>query len=165
MKLHADCATTVVVGCRRRLRLALPEMRSLPSAKPFAESKISGTRQRPLLPSVVLGKEKHSANKSLPRAKHSATTNTRQRVAMPRARLSAKKGARQRVAVRHRQLTAVSFAECTPQGTRQRTNLPSAGKRHSTKRGLCRVSALTLGKHILFFSYFCNQTFCIVIIR
>jgi hypothetical protein len=110
-------------------------------------------------------KEKHSANRSLPRAKHSAKTNTRQRADMPRARLSAKKGARQTAAVRHRQLMDVVFAEFSPQGTRQRTNLPSAGKRHSAKRGLCREPAPTLGKHILFFSYFCNQTFCIVIIR
>jgi len=58
--------------------LSLPETRTLPSAKGFAEYNFSGTRQTIYLPSAIektLGKKKHSANKvvcRVPRGWHSA---------------------------------------------------------------------------------------------
>jgi len=56
----------------------LPETRTLPSAKGFAEYNFSGTRQTIYLPSAIektLGKKRHSANKvvcRVPRGWHSA---------------------------------------------------------------------------------------------
>ena len=50
----------------------LPETRTLPSAKGFAEYNFSGTRQTIYLPSAIektLGKKKHSAKRCLPSAK------------------------------------------------------------------------------------------------
>ena len=70
--------------------ISLPETETLPSAKFFAECQKSGTRQRPSLPSAVLGKELHSAKIYLPSARHSAKMGTRQRTSLPSARLSAK---------------------------------------------------------------------------
>jgi len=58
--------------------LSLPETRTLPSAKGFAEYNFSGTRQTIYLPSAIektLGKKRHSANKvvcRVPRGWHSA---------------------------------------------------------------------------------------------
>jgi hypothetical protein len=46
-----------------RLLVTLRETRSLPSASVFAECQISGTRQRPALPSAALSKTWHSAKR------------------------------------------------------------------------------------------------------
>jgi hypothetical protein len=51
---------------------ALQEIGTLPSAQIFAECQISGTRQRPPLPSAALGETWHSANRALPSVWHSA---------------------------------------------------------------------------------------------
>jgi hypothetical protein len=70
---------------------SLPESHALPSVQVFAECTISSTQQRASLPSVTLGKTKHSAKQntrqrdSLPSVGHSAKKNTRQTKHLPSA--------------------------------------------------------------------------------
>jgi hypothetical protein len=81
-------------------RPKLAQVRATAGNRHFAECqelcRVSFIGQRASLPSVVLGKSRHSANSPLPSVRHSAKTSTRQSHYLLSARLSAKKAARQR---------------------------------------------------------------------
>jgi hypothetical protein len=58
----------------------LPERPALPSVKRFAECYMSGTRQTLSLPSVTLGKEKHTVNCPFAERPTLGIKNTRQNI-------------------------------------------------------------------------------------
>ena len=72
--------------------IVLPETGPLPRASVFAESQMSGSRQRKVCRESALGKGRPSAKPYLPRARPSAKNSSRQPGPLPRVRPSAKKG-------------------------------------------------------------------------
>ena len=115
---------------------ALPETGPLPRASVFAESQMSGSRQRKVCRELALGNSRPSAKAYLPRARPSAKNSSRQPGPLPRVRPSAKKGRRQPVTAGKRPSPAVCFAEGQ--------NLALG------KELLCRVSFLCPRQNIFF---------------
>jgi hypothetical protein len=125
--------------------LPLPETRPLPSAEGFAEGQISGSRQRRSLPSVTLGKDRHSANNlgtrqstSMPSVRLSAKPDTWQTTTLPRVRHSAKSDTWQKVTATNGRQLPLIFAEC--QLTLAKTDF-------------AKCHFLTLGKSFFFFAF------------
>ena len=133
-------------------------MRSLPSARSFAECRNTGTRQRDSLPSVAHGKAGTRQRLSLPSAKHSVKRDTRQTSSLPSVRHSAKNNPRQNTSadaggpsiILCRVLAVSTRQTCClcrvrKPGTRQRGSFAECQFRHSAK--------------YFYFFYFCFQNF------
>ena len=68
LRLMSYCSQSLHIWPQQALR----EMRSLPSARSFAECRNTSTRQRDSLPNAALGKAGTRQRPSLPSAKHSS---------------------------------------------------------------------------------------------
>jgi hypothetical protein len=124
----------------------------MPSAKHFAECKISGTRQRDRLPSAALGKYKHTVNstftecRTLGKAQHTVNSSFTECHALGKGRHSANR--RQEVTVGD----AVTVCRVS-------------GPRHSAKKACAECRGQTLGKIYKFFFFNFSKNFSIVFLQ
>ena len=118
----------------------------MPRASVFAESQMSGFRQRKVCRESALSNGRPSAKPYLPKARPSAKNSSRQPGPLPRVRPSAKKGRRQPVTAGKRPSPAVCFAEGQ--------NLALG------KELLCRVSFLCPRQIFFFASKFFPWVYC-----
>ena len=132
----------------------------MPSARRFAECRITSTRQRGSLPSAALGKAGTWQRPSLPSAKHSTKRDTRQTSSLPSVRHSAKNNPWQNTSGDTGGPTVI-LCRVLAVSTRQ----PCC---------LCRVSGLALGKEVALPSansdtrqsiFFCFQIFSVAFIQ
>ena len=110
--------------------LTLPETGPLPRASVFAESQMSGSRQRKVCRESALGNGRPSAKPYLPRARPSAKNSSRQPDPLPRVRPSAKKGRWQKFI----------FAECRLSAKHGRRQTCDGRQTAFTCRLFCRGS-------------------------